>query len=100
MRFPDKPRHQLFIEPCGLDTEEMYLQGMSSSLPEDVQIAFYHTIPVSYTHLVVYVKKNRNQGLRVGITTSKKIGNAVLRNGSRRVIREAFREMSIRDSSL
>ena len=44
MRFPDKPRHQLFIEPCGLDTEEMYLQGMSSSLPEDVQIAFYHTI--------------------------------------------------------
>ncbi len=44
VRFPDKPRHQLFIEPCGLDTEEMYLQGMSSSLPEDVQIAFYHTI--------------------------------------------------------
>ncbi len=45
MRFKDKKRHQLFIEPCGLDTEEMYLQGMSSSLPEDVQIAFYHTIP-------------------------------------------------------
>ena len=45
VRFPDKPRHQLFIEPCGLDTEEMYLQGMSSSLPEDVQMAFYHTIP-------------------------------------------------------
>lgn len=44
-RFPDKPRHQLFIEPCGLDTEEMYLQGMSSSLPEEVQEAFYHTIP-------------------------------------------------------
>lgn len=44
VRFPDKPRHQLFIEPCGLHTEEMYLQGMSSSLPEDVQIAFYHTI--------------------------------------------------------
>jgi len=44
VRFPDKPRHQLFIEPCGLNTEEMYLQGMSSSLPEDVQIAFYHTI--------------------------------------------------------
>jgi tRNA uridine 5-carboxymethylaminomethyl modification enzyme len=44
MRFPDKPRHQLFIEPCGLNTEEMYLQGMSSSLPEDVQVAFYHTI--------------------------------------------------------
>ena len=45
VRFPDKPRHQLFIEPCGLDTEEMYLQGMSSSLPEDVQVAFYRTIP-------------------------------------------------------
>lgn len=45
VRFPDKPRHQLFIEPCGLDTEEMYLQGMSSSLPEDVQAEFYHTIP-------------------------------------------------------
>ena len=45
VRFSDKPRHQLFIEPCGLDTEEMYLQGMSSSLPEDVQVAFYHTIP-------------------------------------------------------
>ncbi len=44
MRFKDKPRHQLFIEPCGLDTEEMYLQGMSSSLPEDVQIEFYRTI--------------------------------------------------------
>ena len=45
VRFADKERHQLFIEPCGLDTEEMYLQGMSSSLPEDVQVAFYHTIP-------------------------------------------------------
>lgn len=44
MRFPDKKRHQLFIEPCGMDTEEMYLQGMSSSLPEEVQIAFYRTI--------------------------------------------------------
>ncbi|MFI3207197.1 MAG: tRNA uridine-5-carboxymethylaminomethyl(34) synthesis enzyme MnmG, partial [Clostridia bacterium] len=44
MRFADKPRHQLFIEPCGIDTEEMYLQGMSSSLPEDVQIGFYRTI--------------------------------------------------------
>lgn len=44
VRFKDKPRHQLFIEPCGLDTEEMYLQGMSSSLPEEVQIQFYHTI--------------------------------------------------------
>ena len=44
VRFSDKERHQLFIEPCGLDTEEMYLQGMSSSLPEDVQIKFYKTI--------------------------------------------------------
>lgn len=44
VRFADKPRHQLFIEPCGENTEEMYLQGMSSSLSEDVQIAFYHTI--------------------------------------------------------
>ncbi len=43
-RFPDKPRHQLFIEPCGLDTEELYIQGLSSSLPEDVQIAMLHTI--------------------------------------------------------
>jgi tRNA uridine 5-carboxymethylaminomethyl modification enzyme len=45
IRFADKERHQLFIEPCGLDTEEMYLQGMSTSLPEDVQIQFYRTIP-------------------------------------------------------
>lgn len=45
VRFSEKPRHQLFIEPCGLETEEMYIQGMSSSLPEDVQIDFYHTIP-------------------------------------------------------
>ena len=44
MRFSEKPRHQLFIEPCGAETEEMYLQGMSSSLPEEVQIAFYRTI--------------------------------------------------------
>ncbi|MBQ0083691.1 MAG: tRNA uridine-5-carboxymethylaminomethyl(34) synthesis enzyme MnmG [Clostridiales bacterium] len=44
VRFSDKPRHQLFIEPCGENTEEMYLQGMSSSLPEEVQIEFYHTI--------------------------------------------------------
>ncbi len=44
VRFPDKERHQLFIEPCGVDTDEMYLQGMSSSLPEDVQVAFYKTI--------------------------------------------------------
>ena len=45
VRFADKPRHQLFIEPCGLDTEEMYIQGLSSSLPEDVQLAMLHTIP-------------------------------------------------------
>ncbi len=43
-RFSDKPRHQLFIEPCGLDTEEMYIQGLSSSLPEDVQLRLLHTI--------------------------------------------------------
>lgn len=45
VRFSDKPRHQVFIEPMGLDTEEMYVQGMSSSLPEDVQIEMYKTIP-------------------------------------------------------
>ena len=45
VRFADKPRHQLFIEPCGLDTEEMYIQGFSSSLPEDVQLAMYRTVP-------------------------------------------------------
>lgn len=45
VRFSDKERHQLFIEPCGRETEEMYLQGLSSSLPEDVQLAFIHTIP-------------------------------------------------------
>ena len=45
VRFSDKPRHQAFVEPIGLDTEEMYIQGISSSLPEDVQIALYHTIP-------------------------------------------------------
>lgn len=44
VRFADKPRHQLFIEPCGLDTEEMYIQGFSSSLPEDVQLAMLHTV--------------------------------------------------------
>lgn len=44
VRFADKKRHQLFIEPCGENTEEMYLQGMSSSLPEEVQIQFYRTI--------------------------------------------------------
>lgn len=44
VRFSEKERHQLFIEPCGINTEEMYIQGMSSSLPEDVQTAFYHSI--------------------------------------------------------
>lgn len=45
VRFSDKPRHQAFVEPIGLDTDEMYIQGLSSSLPEEVQIAFYRTIP-------------------------------------------------------
>ena len=45
VRFADKERHQLFIEPCGLDTEEMYIQGFSSSLPEDVQLAMIRTVP-------------------------------------------------------
>ena len=45
VRFSDKPRHQVFIEPMGLNTDEMYIQGMSSSLPEDVQIAMYRTLP-------------------------------------------------------
>ena len=45
VRFADKNRHQLFIEPCGLDTEEMYIQGFSSSLPEDVQLQMMRTIP-------------------------------------------------------
>ncbi len=44
VRFPERKRHQLFIEPCGLDTDEMYLQGMSSSLPLDVQVKMYRTI--------------------------------------------------------
>ena len=44
VRFADKNRHQLFIEPCGLDTEEMYIQGFSSSLPEDVQLQMLHTV--------------------------------------------------------
>ena len=43
-RFPDKSRHQLFIEPCGLYTDELYIQGLSSSLPEDVQLEMLHTI--------------------------------------------------------
>lgn len=45
VRFADKKRHQFFVEPCGENTEEMYLQGMSSSLPEEVQVQFYKTIP-------------------------------------------------------
>ena len=45
VRFSEKERHQIFIEPCGLDTEEIYLQGLSSSLPEDVQADFIHSIP-------------------------------------------------------
>ena len=45
VRFSEKERHQIFIEPCGLDTEEIYLQGLSSSLPEDVQLRFIHSIP-------------------------------------------------------
>ncbi len=45
VRFADKPRHQLFIEPCGADTEEMYIQGLSSSLPEDVQLEMLRSIP-------------------------------------------------------
>ena len=44
MRFPDKERHQIFIEPMGLDTKEMYIQGVSSSLPYDVQVEMYHSI--------------------------------------------------------
>ena len=44
-RFADKPRHQLFIEPMGLDTQEMYVQGLSSAMPEDVQLEMLHTIP-------------------------------------------------------
>ena len=43
-RFPDKPRHQLFVEPCGLYTDELYIQGLSSSLPEDVQLDMLHSI--------------------------------------------------------
>ncbi len=45
VRFADKQRHQIFIEPCGLNTQEMYLQGLSSSLPEDVQLKFLKTVP-------------------------------------------------------
>ena len=45
VRFPDKPRHQLFIEPMGLNTGELYIQGFSTSLPEDVQVRMLHTIP-------------------------------------------------------
>ena len=52
VRFAEKERHQIFVEPCGLDTEEMYLQGMSSSLPEDVQNAMYRTI-AGFEHLEI-----------------------------------------------
>ena len=45
VRFPDKKRHQLFVEPMGLDTQELYIQGLSSSMPEDVQIRMLHSIP-------------------------------------------------------
>ena len=45
MTFPDKPRHQLFVEPMGLETEELYIQGFSSSMPEEVQLEMLHTIP-------------------------------------------------------
>lgn len=45
VRFADKPRHQFFVEPCGLSTDEMYVQGLSSSLPEEVQVQFYRTLP-------------------------------------------------------
>ena len=52
VRFADKERHQVFVEPCGLATEEMYLQGLSSSLPVDVQAAFLRTIP-GFEHIQV-----------------------------------------------
>lgn len=52
VRFADKERHQIFIEPCGTETEELYLQGLSSSLPEDVQLKFLHSIP-GLTHCEV-----------------------------------------------
>lgn len=52
VRFADKERHQIFIEPCGAQTEELYLQGLSSSLPEDVQLDFLHSIP-GLTHCEV-----------------------------------------------
>ena len=45
MTFPDKPRHQLFVEPMGLETEELYIQGFSSSMPEEVQLQMLHTVP-------------------------------------------------------
>ena len=45
MKFPDKERHQVFIEPEGMYTNEMYISGMSSSLPEDVQFQMYRSVP-------------------------------------------------------
>ena len=52
MRFADKERHPVFVEPCGENTQEMYLQGLSSSLPEDVQVAMYHAIR-GFEHLEI-----------------------------------------------
>ena len=53
LRFPDKDRHQLFVEPEGMHTNEMYVQGMSTSMPADVQIAFLHTIPgLEHAHIM------------------------------------------------
>ena len=52
VRFADKERHQFFVEPCGLNTDEMYIQGMSSSLPEEVQQQFYHTLP-GFEHALI-----------------------------------------------
>ena len=58
VRFAEKPRHQIFVEPCGLDTEEMYLQGMSSSLPEAVQNEMYRTIE-GFEHLEIVLTLRR-----------------------------------------
>ena len=61
VRFSDKPRHQAFVEPVGMDTDEMYIQGLSSSLPEEVQIAFYRTIPgLENAEFVKYGVMHRN----------------------------------------
>ena len=82
VRFPDKKRHQLFIEPCGENTEEMYLQGMSSSLPEEVQVAFYKTIKglenvqiMRTAYAIEYdcVDPTAAQGLVAGINAARKV---------------------------